>query len=175
MSITLSTNKKTKETVVTLNPKITPQNAKEHMQVFLDTFPQLLIDLVSNLYPMLRPVTEEERDAHIYVFLDGEKGEQENQIYRAKKHCYDVLTQLFSSTLTALFPDVEYIIQCANYQQEYMFSHTEEECDEYQKDVESITKYVRDNISVIIKEMVEEAMQHGTSIMDKELDQTEGN
>lgn len=167
MSITLSVNKKTKESAVKLNPQITPQNAKEHMQVFLDTFPQLLMDLVSNLYPMLRPVTEEEKDAHIYVFLDGERGEQENQIYRAKKHCYDILTQLFSSTLTALFPDVEYIIQCANYQQEYMFTHSEEECDAYQRDVELVTKYVRDNIADIIKKFVEEAMDESAN-MDQE-------
>lgn len=171
MSIKLSINKKTKTPSVVFTPAITPENAKDHMQTLLDTFPQVLMDIVSSLYPMLRPVTEEERDAHIYVFLDGEQGEHENKIYRAKKYCYDILTQLFSSTLTALFPDIEYIIQCANYQQDYMFSHSEEECDEYQKEVETVTKYIRENISTIISKMLDEMLEgdpDGDNRLDKE-------
>lgn len=159
MSISLSINKKTKDPVVKFSPELDMQTATKHMQVFLDTFPQMLVDLVSNLYPMLRPVTEEERNAHVYVFLDGEQGEQENQIYRAKKHCYDILTQLFSSTLTALFPDVEYIIQCANYQQDFVFTHTDEEYEEYKKEVDAVTNYVRENISTIVSKMLDEMLE----------------
>ena len=159
MSINLSINKKTKTNAVKFTPEVSLENAKEHMQVLLDTFPQMLMDIVSNLYPMLRPVTEEERNAHVYVFLEGEQGEHENRVYRAKKACYDVLSQLFSSTLTALFPDIEYIIQCANYQQEYVFSHSEDEVDAYQKEIEDVTKYVRENISTIISKMIDEMME----------------
>lgn len=156
MSINLSINKKTKTPAVKFTPDVSQTNAKEHMQVLLDTFPQMLMDIISNMYPMLRPVTEEERNAHAYVFLEGEEGELENKIYRAKKHCYDILTQLFSSTLTALFPDVEYIIQCANYHQDYVFSHSEDEVDAYQKEIEDVTKYVRENIKSIIEDMIED-------------------
>lgn len=171
MSIKLSINKKTKTPSVVFTPAITPENAKDHMQTLLDTFPQVLMDIVSNLYPMLRPVTEEERAAHVYVFLEGEQGEHENKIYRAKKYCYDILTQLFSSTLTALFPDIEYIIQCANYQQDFVFTHTDEEYEEYKKEVDAVTKYVRENISTIISKMLDEMMEgdpDGATKLDKE-------
>jgi hypothetical protein len=167
MSITLSVNKKTKKPVIKFNPALTQKNANDMMQVFLDTIPQLMMDLVANLYPMLRPATEAERDAHIYVFMDGERGEMENKVFRAKKHCYDILMQMFSTTLTALFPDVEYINSCAEYQQNFTAEHTELEVKEYLKDVESLTESIRTNMDKIIKEMLEE-VQNDT--MDKESD-----
>jgi hypothetical protein len=40
-----------------------------------------------------------------------------------------------------------------------MFSHSEEECDEYQKEVETVTKYVRENISTIISKMLDEMLE----------------
>ena len=169
MSITLSVNKKTKEPAIKFNPPLTQENAKYAMQVFLDTIPQLIMDLVSNLYPMLRPATEAERDAHIYVFMDGEHGETENQIFRAKKHCYDILTQLFSTTLTALFPDVEYINSCAEYQQNYTSDHTELEVQEYLEEVRTLTETIRTNMDQIIKDMVAEAQN--ATMVEKDSDE----
>lgn len=170
MSITLSVNKKTKEPAIKFNPPLTQENAKYAMQVFLDTIPQLMMDLVSNLYPMLRPATEAERNANIYVFMDGEHGETENQIFRAKKHCYDILTQLFSTTLTALFPDVEYIISCAEYQQDFVANHSKEEQEEYLTEVKELTNSIRGNMEQIIKDMIEEAQN--ATMVEKNSDET---
>lgn len=166
MSIKLSVNKKTKQPSVVYKPELDDNTAKDAFNVFINTMPQALMDIITHLYPMLRPATEVERDAHVYVFLDGEKGELENKLYKAKKYCYDVLSQTFSATLTALFPDVEYIMGCSEYQQNYVLDHTKEECDEYTAKIKEVADYVRSNIGTIIKDMLME-LANETNKMDQ--------
>lgn len=118
----------------------------------LSGIPNALMEILVNI-PILRPACELERNNHVYVFNEGEEGEAENKIYKYRKECYDSLSALFSSILTAAFPDVEYINSCALYQQEYVADHNQEDVDAYKEEIKEVTEYVRSHMDEILKEV----------------------
>jgi hypothetical protein len=118
----------------------------------LSGLPNALMEILVNI-PILRPACELERNNHVYVFNEGEEGEAENKIYKYRKECYDSLSALFASILTAAFPDVEYINACALYQQEYVADHSQEDVDAYKEEIKEVTEYVRSHMDEILKEV----------------------
>lgn len=89
--------------------------------------------------PMLRPATDEEREANIYVMVNGK---EDDDLYRGRSELYHTIANLFQNTLHELFPDVEYKEKCTEYQQELIFDMTKEEAEEYQKEIEALTESV---------------------------------
>lgn len=113
---------------------------------------QLLVDVLSEM-PLLRPASKAEQSAHIYVFNEGEKGEAENALYRARKSLYDKLSSVIGVVLGSVFPDIEYIKNCEQYGQNYCMDHSQEEIEEYAKEIEEVTTYVRTNFKEVLEEV----------------------
>ena len=90
--------------------------------------------------PILRPATEMETEAKIYVFKDVKV---DNEVFNQRKTLYDKLVASFEETLGALFPDIEYVNSCSAYQQEIVFEMTEEEAQNHHLDVAEIVQKVR--------------------------------
>jgi hypothetical protein len=90
--------------------------------------------------PMLRPASAEEREAHVYVFKD----ELDNKNYKGRKHLYQQIKNIFEGVLKELFPDVEYVNACNDYQQDLAFEMNEEQAEEHKKEIEDLTKRVRE-------------------------------
>lgn len=141
---------------ISYEPEITIDNIGEHYAMLLSTLPATVLNVVMSM-PMLRPVCEQERDAHIYVFRDGEEGEQENRLYKIRKQFYDQLAQVFGSILTAGFPDIEYIEACSAYQQQFITEASHDDYLEYLDKAEDVTNYVRENFDKIQEEIMEDA------------------
>lgn len=140
---------------VSYEPEIAINNIGEYFVTLLNTLPATVLNVVMSM-PMLRPVCEQERDAHVYVFRDGEEGEIENRLYKYRKDFYDKLSQTFSSILTAGFPDIEYIETCRAYQQQFITEASHEDYLDYLQKAEDVTNYVRENFDKIQEEFMEE-------------------
>ena len=147
------------ESKVRFTPKLTNENIGDYINNIINVFPHACLNVLSNI-PLLRPACDKERDAHVYVFQDSEKGEDENKLLKMREQLYDALTAIFSSLLTTAFPDIEYIKQCKQYQQEYCTTHTEEENNLYLSEVEEVTQYVREHFDELIKDIYEGAETH---------------
>lgn len=113
---------------------------------------QLLVDVLSEM-PLLRPACEAEQSAHIYVFNEGKQGEAENALYKARKSLYDKLSSVIGVVLSSVFPDIEYINNCTQYGQNYCMDRSQEEIEEYAKEIEEVTNYVRTNFAEVLKEV----------------------
>ena len=124
----------------------------------LNNFPAALLNILVHV-PMLRPACSEEKDNFTYVFLEGEKGETENKLYKYRKHMYNTLVSIFGQILSTAFPDIEYIESCEKYLQEFCVEHTPEEVAELKTKLAGVATYVRDNFEEVIKEITEEAME----------------
>ena len=135
---------------VHFEPALDAETFVAHVNSALNTMPNALMNIFANV-PLLRPASEREREAHIYVFNEGEQGEVENRLYKYRKHLYDATGAVFSQLLTTAFPDIEYIEGCKAYQQDYCMNV--EAAEEYKKTVEEVTAYVREHFDEIIKEV----------------------
>ena len=124
----------------------------------LNTMPQALLNVLT-LVPILRPASSLEQEHKVYVFSEGERGKVENDLYKYRKHLYDSIAAVFSQLLTTAFPDIEYIEGCKQYQQEYCATHTLEESEMFKKEVEEVTKYVREHFDEILAEVSEQDEQ----------------
>lgn len=148
---------KTKDdkTQVEFKPELNNETFVSLVNNALNSMPSALLHLYATL-PVLRPACKEEQMAHVYVFNEGDKGVVENNLYKYRKHLYETTAAVFSSVLTTAFPDIEYINNCAQYNQTFCMEHNEEEVAERTKEVEEVTKYVRDNFDEIVKSLVED-------------------
>lgn len=144
-----------KEISIQFDPELNEANVGDYISTLLNTFPDAFLNVLSRT-PLLRPACDEEKEAHVYVFQDGEKGEAENRVFKARGNLYDTLNAIFSTLLTAAFPDVEYIKGCKIYQQEYCTTHTPEEAQAFLSNAENVTKYVRDNYNEILEKILAE-------------------
>ena len=141
---------------VRYSPVVKLENVGEHLNNLLDAFPIAIINILQ-MFPMMRPPLDKERQANIYVFQDGDEGVKENNVYKIRKEFYERLTALFSVILSTGFPDIEYIERCSKFQEQYALDHTDEEHAEYLEEVKRITEYVREHYKEIIAdEVVEE-------------------
>jgi len=90
--------------------------------------------------PLLRPATDVEREASIYVFKNEK---QDTQLFKNRKTIYDSISKAFNETLNNIFPDVVYIEHSRQIQQELAFEMNKEEHEEHLANVQKITDVVR--------------------------------
>jgi len=96
---------------------------------------QLLKDI-----PLLRPATDVEREASVYVFKNEEL---DTKLYKNRKTIYDSISHAFNETLNQIFPDVVYIDHSRQIQQEMAFEMDKEEHEEHLENIKKITDVVR--------------------------------
>lgn len=173
-NIKLSSGSKNVPPKITYSKELTPDTAPMYLDTIAALLPNLLVSAITEAFPMMRPPSQREVDLHAYVFMDGEKGEIENQIYKAKKSLYDSLTNMFAAILTYAFPDIEYLDNCASFQQNYVYDHTDKEVEEYKDEIENLVIYTREHMAEIIKEVIDNAASKDPSVVAKSQDsQTE--
>ncbi len=132
-------------------PAIDVEHFKYHYKNLMDNFVVAYTELFDNV-GVLRPATTEEKDKHIYVFKSDDKDDSEHKLYKARKMLYEDTLKAFHYILQMVFPDIEYIEDCNQYQQEYVFAEdrTQDEVESYKYDVEYITQQVRENYDKLI-------------------------
>lgn len=99
------------------------------------SFNQLLMPL-----PVLRPVTDEEREYSVYVMKDEEK---DTKLFKERKQIHDALRLTFDNIMESLFPDVQYVEHCREIQQERVFDMTEAEAEEYRQGIQELADKIR--------------------------------
>lgn len=152
---------------VQLEPVVNLENLGEYICDVMCAVPELLMRVCSYV-PLLRPACDEEREAHVYVFAEGEQGEKDNALYKYREQLYDTMAAVFSASLSTLFPDIEYIKACRLHQQELCSTHTEEEIAEYQQEVSRVVQYVRDNFEELNKEAPDEEEDSTSESTDRD-------
>ena len=90
--------------------------------------------------PILRPATQEEIDAKIYIFEDSAK---DSALFEQRKNLFYALEDTFSSVLASSFPDVVYIENCRKFNQEQMLDATPEAAEARRLEVERLAKSIR--------------------------------
>lgn len=129
---------------VAFSPKLDTDNTGKLIQAHFNTvisgFCISLARLMADM-PVLRPATQEERDLNVYVFKDGER---ENKLFLARKQIYDDLSNTFTSLLSEIFPDVEYVEHTRKYQQDFAFDKSPEEVEEYKMQIEKLVNKIRE-------------------------------
>lgn len=146
-------------TEVVYVPELNSDTAKELYNTALNGAYISLIEVLSNLLPVLRPAVEMERDNHVYIFREGEEGELENKLYQQRKSVYTALVSIFNTVLRTVFPDVEYIESCAQYQQHLSFEGAEADVKAFNENAAEVAVYVREHFSDIIKEVLDEGQE----------------
>ena len=132
-------------------PAIDVKHFKYHYKNLMDNFVVAYAELFDNV-GVLRPATTEEKDKHIYVFKSDDKDDNEHKLYTARKMLYEDTLKAFDYILQIVFPDIQYIEHCNQYQQEYTFAEdrTQDEVESYKYDVEYITQQIRENYDKLI-------------------------
>ena len=115
-------------------------NVSKHLNTLVNGFSLGLQTLLRNDV-MLRPATPEETEANIYVFKDAEK---DNKLYDARKNLYNQFTDVLSSIVAQLFPDVLYINRSIEYQQNLVTEMTPEEAKAHQETIQKIVDQLKD-------------------------------
>lgn len=173
-NIKLSSGSKNVPPKITFSKDLTSATAPAYLDMLAALFPKLVVSVITEAFPMMRPPSQRETDLHTYVFMDGEKGEIENRIYKAKKALYGSMSNMFAAILSYAFPDIEYIENCASYQQNYVYDHTEEEVKAYADEVENLVIYTREHMADIIKEVIDDAIsKDSNTATEAENQQTE--
>lgn len=130
-----------------ISVKFTPyirDKSDSDVQLYLNVLLSGLTVAMSRLLrdlPLLRPATKEELDAKIYIFKYEEK---DNRLYNVRKQLHRELSNTFSSALTNLFPDVEYINDTLVNQQELVMAMTPEQAAQHKKDIEDLAKSIKE-------------------------------
>jgi hypothetical protein len=140
--VSFTTDPNTKRIKIGFRPELDYKNIQD-IQVFLNTvYTGTYMSLKTLLAgtPMLRPATEDERTAGVYVFKDEAK---DNRLYQERKRLYDGLAQAFQNTLSEMFPDIEYIENCRIQEQHKMFDMSSEEAEERKAEVAALVDKVR--------------------------------
>ena len=145
--ITVSLKTIDKKLSYKFSPKLSTDNLSDHYFNLVNNFAAALNYLLGNL-DILRPATQEERDAHIYVFRTDDKNDLEHRIYKVRKNLYDDLALLFRTILRQEFPDIEYLEECATYLQEFSFDNPDDK--DYKEHVAHLTKDIRENYDKIL-------------------------
>lgn len=115
-------------------------NVSKHLNTLVNGFSLGLQTLLRD-EPMLRPATPEEVEAKVYVFKDIEK---DNKLYDARKYLFNQFTDVLSSILAELFPDVLYINRSIEYQQNLVTEMTPEEAIAHQETIQKIVDQLKD-------------------------------
>lgn len=143
------------ESKVRFTPKLSNENLGDYINNIVNVFPNACLNILTHI-PLLRPACEEEKEARVYVFQEGDAGIAESKLYESREKLYDALTAIFSAVLTTAFPDIEYIKQCKAYQQEFCTTHEDDERKDYLEQVKRVTDYVRQNLPELLRQIYEE-------------------
>jgi hypothetical protein len=141
--VTISADAGKQSVKVTTSPSLKRCSLQDHqtlVNVLLAGVDLGLKELLGAL-PVLRPASAEEKEAQVYVFKDEEK---DNKLYNERKNMYNAVAQVFEGTLSELFPDIEYIDNSIKNRQEIIFDMSKEEAEQYQEEMEELTKRVRE-------------------------------
>lgn len=166
-NIKLSCGSKNVPPKITFSKELTSETAPMYLDAIAAMVPKLLVSVITEAFPMMRPPSQKEVDLHTYVFMDGDKGEIENRIYKAKKSLYESLSNMFAAVLSYAFPDVEYLENCASFQQNYVYDHTEEEVKAYADEVENLVIYTREHMAEIIEEVLADAASKDSHVVEE--------
>jgi hypothetical protein len=90
--------------------------------------------------PVLRPATEAEISAKVYIF----KKEKDTELFKVRKALHDTISKVFNDTLKELFPDVQFIYESTQHQQYLVADMTTEEAADHKRFIEDIAKEVRE-------------------------------
>lgn len=154
-----------KETSASLDPE--PQSVEDiilHIGNLMSSVPPTLAKLL-DILPKLREPYQEELDMCTYIFED----ENANKLYKTRKEMYTSIIAAFTECIDNVFVDVQYVDKCMLSHQEYAFNHTQEECNEYQKDIDALRHTVLERIEED-KENEEISESEEQSVPDKETD-----
>jgi len=151
-------------------PKVNGNNFMDHFKNLLDNFANAYINLCANT-DILRPATQEETEKNIYVFKTDDKDDVEHKVYSSRKALYESTSTLFNYILQKEFPDIIYIENCKQYQQEFAFADkSKEEIELYKKEVKELTDEIRnhyDELLVMIMHQAAEESQKQKETFEK--------
>lgn len=154
-----------KETEASIIPE--PQSVEDiilHIGNLMSSVPPTLAKLL-DILPKLREPYQEEMAMNTYIF----ENEQARKLYKTRKEMYTSIIAAFTECIDSIFVDVQFVDKCMLEHQNYAFSHTQEECDEYQKDIDALRTTVLEHIEEDKKnEKVSESEEQ--SVPDKETD-----
>jgi len=116
---------------------------KPYLNVMLSAVKMGLTAILADL-PVLRPATEPEAQAKVYIFKDEKN---DNALYQTRKAIYQVVADVFKNTLKDLFPDVEFIMETVAHQQDLVTEMSIEDAADHKRLIEDIAKEVREEES----------------------------
>jgi len=131
-----------KQLQVSFNPPPSADDAQTRdafINLFLAAYEATLPMLFQTLNVLPEPTTEEHEN-HVYVFRNEYL---DTKLFKARLGLYQEMQQRMTTLLHTLFPDVEYIESCRQYQQEYVTELNSEQAGEYQKHIAAIAERVR--------------------------------
>lgn len=138
IKIIYTSNRTENTTHVGFKPKVARDNIVDFIECLISGTHYGMLTLLDN-FPVMRPATKEERDAHCYIFQD----ETDDKVYKQRKAIYDTLVATFQNILTECFPDVEYIQQCKTYAENIAVDEGVEAAEEYRARVAEVADIVR--------------------------------
>jgi len=113
---------------------------KPYLNVMLSAVKMGLTAILADL-PVLRPATEPEVQAKVYIFKDEKN---DNALFISRKAIYNAIADVFKTTLKDLFPDVEFIIQAIAHQQDIVTEMSVEDAASHKHLIEDIAREVRE-------------------------------
>jgi hypothetical protein len=135
-------NPETKKIKIVFKPELDHKNAQD-IQIFLNTVytgTYMSFKTLLSSMPILRPASEREREAKVYIFKDPVR---DNKLYKERKEMYDSFANGFSTLLREMFPDIEYIENSRIEEQHKTFDMNDDEAEERRIEIEGVAEYVR--------------------------------
>jgi hypothetical protein len=112
---------------------------KPYLNVMLSGTKLGLTAILADL-PVLRPASEAEVEAKVYIFKDEKN---DNALYVTRKALYQAVADVFNTTLKDLFPDVEFIAEAIKHQQSIVTEMKPGEVEEHKRFIKDIAAEVR--------------------------------
>jgi len=119
--------------------RVTSEDIRPYLSAVLSST-MLGLNAVLADVPVLRPASEAEVSAKIYIF----KGEKDSELYKVRKAIHDTISKVFNDTLKELFPDVQFIHEATEHQQYTVSEMTPEEAADHKRFIEDLAKEVRE-------------------------------
>lgn len=138
IKITYTADRTAGTTRVGIKPKLNKDNVVDYIECLVSGTYYGLLTLLDGI-PLVRPATQQERDAHCYIFKD----DKDEKTFKNRKAIYDTLVSVFEKVLSYVFPDVEYINQCQTYAQNLVVDATPEEVEEHKARVTELAESIR--------------------------------
>jgi hypothetical protein len=114
------------------------QDIKPYLSAVLSSINLGLTAVLADV-PVLRPASEAEVSAKVYIFKD----EKDNELYKVRKAIHDTVARVFDETLKNLFPDIRFIHESIQHQQYTVTEMTPEEAADHKRFIEDLAKEVR--------------------------------